>query len=153
MLTEGAQSVNFEHPQSTSRPKYPALPDRNSMNNPSILLKCIITSSSQHASKIRPLRRSLQKSKNQFQHFVYLLDAHYNLLIFWKFTSNWWRWTKIWVGTALVNKDLGWNSSYSTGTFKQYFCDQLNTYTGEICTFFCNDHSCLPKLLNLGNHK
>ena len=33
---------------------------------------------------ISPGKGSLQKSKNQFQYFVYFLGAHYRLLFLWK---------------------------------------------------------------------
>ena len=68
-------------------------------------INVLIRSSSQHTSQIRPQRQNLRESKNRYKHFVYLLDAHFWLLIFQKFTSNSWRWIKV----------LGWSSS---GSFK-----------------------------------
>ena len=82
------------------------------------LLRCILTSSSHHISKIGLQRRSLQKSKNQFQYkpIVYLLEAQNTLLIFQKFTSTWWSLTKHWSGTTLEPIFYLW-VSYAQGYY------------------------------------
>ena len=98
---------------------------------------CIITFSPHHTSKIRLLRRTLQKLKNQFQYIICLLDAQNMLLIFQKFPSNWWTLTKRWGGTTLVPLrlviyvGLFWSENHG---FRQTKCPQRKQYI--ICSIF-----------------